>query len=391
VAVELRQVLPDDTYGEILPDWSDLTFSQDLLNPGSLSFSYPVDGRNASVLNHGACLTTLLDGIEPINARFLFNEGSGSRLGDASAAVSTFGATSTLSRATKMLLGPAFLDDDGTPASSTVADTFAYTDKTAGWLLRTAIENSMSRGRQLSATPQEWLEFPLATFTDDTDSSGEAWPETYDVTFNAGTTVQDVIDWLVNHGFAEAQMVGRELRLYHPSNNGRNLSVGSDPLVLQTGHDFIEASYQTTSLDLANALLVTGDDNACTWVYDQDSITRYGYREAVLQVPNATQQSTLIAAGQAYLSTRKDPRYSYTYSVSALYLEKTSNNPRPFIDYQVGDSLLVLDGNATAVQRLRLLSATWPSARSATVNITVNDLLAERDVEFDRRLQRLGA
>jgi hypothetical protein len=384
VAVELREITSQGTYGEILPDWSDLTFSQDLLNPGALTFGYPVNGRNARVLTHGATLTTLVDGEEPINSRFTYYEGEGARLGDAESSVVTYACTSTLSRATKMMLAPAF--------GSTVADAdmFAYVAKTPGWLVRTAIEDSMSRARQRTGDYADWLDVPVRGFSDTLDSSGAAWPAVYDVTFPPTTTVQGVIDWLVQYGFAEAQMVGKELRLYCPSNNGRDLTSGTNPIALQTGRDFLEATYRTTSTDLVNALLVLGDNNACAWVYDTDSITTYGYREGALTVSNASQQATLIAAGNAFLTTRAIPRYSYTYSVSALYLERTNANPRPFIDYQVGDSVLILDGAATAVQRIRLLSAQWPDARASTVNLTVNDWLAERDVELDRRVSRLG-
>lgn len=385
MAVELRQVTPDGDYGEILPDWSDLTFSQDLLNPGALTFNYPLDGRNAEVLRHNTVLTCLLDGQEPMNGRFTYSEGQGSRLGDSGEQnMASFGCSSTIDRFKNMLLAPAF--------GSVFADEnmFDFKNKTAGWLVTNAINNAMSRGNQLSGNPQEWLTHPITTFDEVYDSAGKMWPTTYDVKFPPGTKVQGVFDWVVGRGFAEPQMVGKELRLYSPENNGRNLTTGSKPTVLQTGRDLIEATYQTTSKDLVNALLVLGDDNTCVWVYDQDSINQFGYREDTLTVGNASSVSTLTAAGNVYLSTRKIPRYSYTYSVGALYLESVSSVARPFIDYQVGDSILILDGVFTSVQRLRLLSATWPSSRSATVNLTVNDFFAERDVEFDRRITRLG-
>jgi hypothetical protein len=198
------------------------------------------------------------------------------------------------------------------------------------------------------------------------------------------------MDWLTASGFAEPYMDKKVLKLVLPDNNGTNYTTGANPVVLQTGRDFVEATYQTTSRDLVTALLVLGEEGACTWVYDEDAIDEYGYREGTLSVSNASTQATLAAAGNAFLSIRKIPRYSYTYSVSALYLEKLGGSARPFIDYQVGDSILILDGAATSVQRIRLLSASWPNARSSTINLTVNDFFAEREVLLNQRLNRLG-
>lgn len=384
MAVELREIKSDGSYGEILPDWSDLTFSQDLLSPGALTFKYPVGGRNASVLSHGAILTCLLDGIEPINGRFTFFEGEGTRLADADGQMASFGCTSNADRFNKLMLAPSL--------TSEYADEnlFDFSGKTAGWLVQNAINNAMSRSINEFSTPPNWFNFPITSFDQAVDSSRQAWPAQYDAKFAPGTSVQGVIDWVVSNGFAEPQMNKNDFNLLHPANNGRDLTLGAKPIVLQTGADLIEATYQTTSKDLVTSLLVLGENNSCAWVYDADAIAQFGYREGTLQVSNASTKSTLVAAGQAYLSTRKIPRFSYTYSVGARYLEQTGGVPRPFVDYQVGDSVLVLDGVATAVQRVRLLSATWPSSRSATVNITVNDFFAERDAEFDRRMNRLG-
>jgi hypothetical protein len=214
-----------------------------------------------------------------------------------------------------------------------------------------------------------------------------------DVKFASGDTLLDVLAWLTTNGFAEPLMQGRDLKLYNPANNGTNLGTGSNPVVLSTGRDFEEATYQTTSKDLINSLLVLGDDNSCTWVQDAASAAQYGYREGKMTVSNASQTATLAAAGAAYLSLHKTPRWSYTYSVPALYLDETNpyaHTPRPFVDFRVGDSVLIMDGLTSAVQRIRLMSATWPSSRSATVNLSVNDLFGERETELERRLARLG-
>lgn len=384
MAIELRQITSGGTYGEILPDWSDLTFSQDLLEPGTLTFDYPIDGANAELLVHGIILAVLIDGFEPINGRFIYDEGKGSRVASSDDPISTYGCSGVLSLGARMSLSPAI--------GSTIftEDLFQFLDKSPGYLVKQVLLNTFSRANALSSMPN-WITYPVTAFSDTQDSAAVNWPTTVDVTYNAGDTLLDVLGWLTTNGFAEPYMDKRDLKLFIPANNGTDLSVGSNPTVLATGRDFEEATYQTTSKELINSLLVLGDDNSCAWVQDATSAAQYGYREGKMQVSNASQQSTLIAAGQAYLNLHKTPRWSYTYSVPALYLDEANvEASRPFVDFRVGDSVLIMDGLSSSVQRIRLMSATWPSSRSATVNLSVNDLFGERDVELERRLARLG-
>jgi len=386
MGAQLRALDAAGNYSEELPDFADLTISQDLLDPGTLAFRYPAEGRHADLLTHGRQLAILIDGVEPKNGRYTYFEGDGSTtLGEAQP--NSYGCTSNMGRTDKLMLAPAY--------GSTVIDDelFNWTNLSPGSILISALSNAMSRANAHTGNAvSSWLVTPPTTFSATLDSSGTAWPATYDTKFGAGTTVKEVIEWLTTNGLAEAHMQGRELKLYRPDKNGTNLTLGAYPIVLQSGNDLSEASYQTKSTDLVTALLVLGDENACVWVYDIAAIAQYGYREGKIQVSNASTQATLTAAGTAWLNARKIPRWSYTYAVSALYLEQTPNRtqPRPFVDYQCGDSILILDGGATAVQRLRLLSATWPTAQSSIVALTVNDLLAERDILIDRQLSQLG-
>lgn len=384
MALELRVLAgPDFTEnGEILANWSDLTFSQDLIDPGTLDFTYPVIGTNADLLVHGVQLVVLLDGVEPINGRFTYFEGTGSRIQDAEGLKSTYHCPSNLGRLSEMMVAPAFGSEFADP------DAFAMTDATPGQIMLTAIDNSMSRSVALGAT-SPWLTHPVITFTATHDSTGAPWSATYDYTPSPGSSCADILSWLTEHGFAEAYLLGKDLYLVAPENNGTDYAQGDSPITLISGQSLTEAGYQTSSTDLATAVLVVGDDNTCAWVYDTEAIATYGYREKLFSVQGASTQGTLIAAGQAYLDLHKVPRYSYTYAVGSQYLDTPSGLPRPFVDFRVGDTVLTMDGEATSPERVRLLSATWSESSTAQVAISVNDFFAEREVEFDRRLTRL--
>src|SRR4051812_41032695 len=97
MAVELRVVDAAGNPGEILPDWANLTFSQDLLAPGTLTFDYPTfGGRNANLLTHGVRLAVGMDGVEPLNSRFTYFEGTGSRIAETDGGFATFSCNSNL-------------------------------------------------------------------------------------------------------------------------------------------------------------------------------------------------------------------------------------------------------------------------------------------------------
>ena len=404
MAVELRLLDAAGNYSEILPDWADLTFSQDLLDPGILSFTYPTpkpncpaitnptavctcQGRNAHLLVHGVQMCVLLDGVEPLNARFYYNEGTGSRIVESDGSTATFKASSSLERFGTFAFGPAFTSQDSAPTDPY----YVFTNKFPGEIAITAINNAMARCNQ-KTTGVNWLTHPITSFTTTKDSFGTNWPQAIDVTFEPGSTVREVIEWLTENGWAEPSFKGRSFQLFQPSTNGTDRSIGSNPVVLLNGRDFTEASYQTASNELVNALLVLGDNNKCSWRLNQASIDKYGYREGILKVSGVSTVAHLSTIGDWYLTTHKDPRWAYSYAVSAMYLEQSTAAPlrRPFLDYQVGDSILILDGVATFSTRLRLLSATWASARAASVQLTVNDWFAEAEVEMARRMRQAG-
>ena len=399
MAVELRRVAVDGSFDAILPDWSDLVFSQDF-DPGALSFTYAMTGRNANLLTHGAELVCLLDGIEPADARFYLTQADGANLPETDSSASrAYNLLSLRNRFNNLMVAPS--------TSSTVADQFAFdwTNKTPGQMVIDAIDNAMARAGGLItpsgpitvAHPVSWLNNAMG-FSPTTDSAGVAWPLYLDKTVDPGSSVADLLKWLSDNGFAYPRMQGHTLNLY--ANLGTDRTTGSNPVVLASGKDLLDASYQTDSSDLVNVLMVQGESTTSStgspvivWVHDDASIAQYGYREGQIQVTGLSTPLMLTRAGNAYLNLRKQVRYSYTYSQSASYLEQStaaSGTFRPFVDYAVGDTILFLDGNQFAADRVRLLSASWPSATTASVALTVNDFFADRSVELDIRVGRLG-
>lgn len=394
-AVELRMLTPEGDWGPMLPHWKDLEFSQG----ESISFSYPSTGANFDLLTGDRpYVVVLVAGQEPQDMRFKVVADSGaSTSGDTME--HRFGGTATVKLFDKMLVAPAYGSTSNSP--------FTYTDKTAGHIVRELINNYMSRAVGGPNTPFDpadplntgyhatphWLQWPNNSWTDTVDSNGQAWGYTIDHTVEGGTTIAQVLEQLSQLGHAEITMEGKLLRVLTPESNTRDLT---DSVVLHAGKDLLTATYDRSKENLVTGVLVLGADNACKWVTAPQSVVdAYGYTESTLSV-NAVTQATMEAAGRAWLGVRQIPRYSYSYSAVSVnkfdpHKQRMLAAPIPFVDYRRGDKVLVSDALGVTAQRIMLLSGSASdSAEAIEVAVTVNDFFDDREVEFDKRLKRLG-
>lgn len=353
-------------------DTASVIVSQDMREPGTLNFSYPPSGAHSSLLVTPTELVVLVNGVEPVNGRFTLVDNGATKTSPSD--MVNYVAMSNLFQFQSMMVAPAI------GSSYDDANAFAFTNKTMGWLIRNAIDNSLSRNSN-----HPWLNQVTWTFDGSTDSSGVAWAATYDVIWTSGQTVWDVIDWGVQLGLCEVYMYKDQLYVFQPSNFGKDKS---SKVILSLGKSISEYTIETTVRDIVNSLLVTGIDNVCTWVQDATSIQQYGYHESKLELSNVTQIATMTAVGTAYLSLMKDPSISYTMSVTQRLFD--SDSPLlPLVDYQVGDKIGIFDTEWQSL-RVRLISITQNASNSYTVTLTLSDFRTEDSVEYAAHLARLG-
>lgn len=372
MALEIRTVTADRLPGEILMDTSAVTLSQDMREPGTLSFSYPPNGAHSSLLSTPTELVVLINGVEPINGRFTIVDQSAQLT--APQDMVSYVAMSNLFQFNSMIVAPAI------GSSYDDAAAFSFTNKTMGWLIRNAIDNSLSRN---SAHP--WLNQTTWTFDGTTDSAGIPWSQTFDVIWVSGQTVHDVIDWGVQLGLCEAYMYKDQLYVFQPSGFGKDKSTKS---IFNLGDSISEYSVQKTVRDVVNSLLVTGIDNVCTWVQDTTSISKYGYHESKLELSNVSQYTTMTTVGTAYLSLVSNPVMSYTLSVSQRLFD--SDSPLlPLVDYQVGDKIGIFDTQWQSL-RVRLITIEQQASNSYTVTLSLSDFVSEDSIEYAAHLARLG-
>lgn len=125
-------------------------------------------------------------------------------------------------------------------------------------------------------------------------------------------------------------------------------------------------------------------------------IDKFGYHEDILDVSDASNPATLKSIGENYLKRHLEPRYSKTYTmVDSLYDNSTGkplNIPKAFIDFQCGDSILILADGGSSVETVYAITCSYsnPSQESASIGLTLNDYFDSWAVKFDQRLKRLG-
>lgn len=170
------------------------------------------------------------------------------------------------------------------------------------------------------------------------------------------------------------------------------------------GLNLVSGSAAESYLSIITSLLVVGGENQLSnsetptkvvqWVQAPASVIEtWGYREDILEVPEATVPETLKAIGAMYIHTRMEPRYSRSYTVVDHLYDARGNElnvPTALIDYEVGDMVTVEDGTTVTEERVCSLTLSWSNSHTPSVGITLNDYFTDFEVELDRRLKRLG-
>lgn len=170
------------------------------------------------------------------------------------------------------------------------------------------------------------------------------------------------------------------------------------------GLNLTEGTYSESVSEIVTYLLVVGSEDQLSdaedkakvvqWVpAPQSAIEKYGYHERILDVSDASVPETLQAIGQMYIRTRMEPRYSKAYTVVDNLYDYRGNRinvPSALIDYQCGDLISLSDNTGTSVERVTSITLTWSNSTTVSVSLVLNDYFEDYEVEFDRRLKRLG-
>lgn len=210
MGVTLREVIPDGTQwgrlGEVIPDWEGLEFSQDSKGAGTISFNYPEDGANSSVLNGGMFVTPVIDGsYEYNNSIFYLDQTSGKTIDAGNGNMKIIAGISLLGRLEDVrwmpAIGSEYMDENS----------FRYSNVSPGAVIKAGIENYWSRAKSLSPNSSGWInEVVIAGDTE--------WLYLVDEAVSPTTSVLEILGKYQDLGIATAVFKGFTLEVFALSN-----------------------------------------------------------------------------------------------------------------------------------------------------------------------------
>lgn len=394
--VVLREVLPDGTkwgiLGDVFPDWGTLEFGQDLRASSSIMFTYPEQGRNSEKLKTGVFVTPFVNGNRVwSDSIFRIEKRSGSS--SSLEGMITISGISLLSKLEEMYWMP------GVGSNYAEEEMFRYHNVTPGTVIREGVYNWMSRAKSMYKDPVKWL-------SGVTVAEDSRWNYRVDEIISAGTSVRDIVSRYQEMGIATARFEGFQLITSHYS-----WRLDDDPkrdksssVVLVSGLNLLDREYEESDIDLKTAVLVRGasdplrDDTEAQvvqWVVSpQNIINKHGYREAVLDVADATTPETLKAVGENWLRQHQDIRLSKTFTiVDNLNDNRTGkplNTPNVLEDFECGDAITIVDQDGANVYTVYAISVSYDNPSNPNIVLTLNDSFESWIEKFDQRLRRLG-
>lgn len=415
---EIRAVNRDGVPGEILPDWKTLNYLDPDNETGQVTVEYPTTGRRYDLITPRREFALFVDGVELPNGRFQLQETDGNWIADGTPVVRWTGPT-LMDRFDEGLVVPRHdphaEEDVLTRAErryKAKVDNYEarmrrYNRRLKEWRRHGEhgdkpkepkrgykVDNKLEKGLDgapppnapvfKNDTPGQVIRylFFLAKdrgaldeisvgFTPDRDSAGKKWDTRITQRWDVGTSIYEVMRWMVENRKAEFRMRGRRLNAYNP---GTGVDRNNPHVLLARGKNLMDGPVQASGKDMATSVLCLSDAGVHGWVRDRDLVRDSGRIEAKIQAQGIRKWDELESQGEAYLRFNGHPRYSYTYGIVP------GHGADPYVNYQTGDWIYVLDGEATTRRRVRQIGLSWDENRDAKIAVTVNDLLTEREL-----------
>lgn len=248
---------------------------------------------------------------------------------------------------------------------------------TPGVILKTLFNEAQERGAMEGILH--------GSFNTGSDSSGEPWFNTHNISYEPGIDYLAVLRDLAEQGFIDFRMQGHSLEIYNPSSvMARDRTVGSGQVVFLPGRDITEAPFRRTWENLASFAYYAGDQRSIG-VTNPAAITPWGRWERFISDSSTSDIGTMIYLTQAELALSDRERTEYTRG-----LDFTRAFSRPFWDYRVGDYVwTTVDGVSQDRMRIRQLTLTSSEQGVVAGNVVLNDRFLEADVRQQRRINRI--
>lgn len=382
-SLTLKVVKADGTDLCTLPHKQNLALSLVRSDVGSISFDYPLNGKNADKLGKYVELRVLQGGTELRGCRYLLDDTS-----DDEASEEGKGSPNSWTGRT---WGDAMFDKTVVfPAAMGAAPTYTATDganpgpnfvnQTPGYAVKWLIDQAQARGC-----------FPNLTYDFDEaqDSMGTPWPLNFTKQYEVGSTkYSQVLVDLRDLGLIEYEFVGRQLRMYVQGFNGHmenNLSDGPNPVVFNKGKDLASAPISRGSRDTISAILVQGEGG----IYAQGvaGASDAPFRvEGYFSESGVTDMGALQWIGGQRLNSHNHDSSEHTYELGDL---SNSGTPLPWDDFYLGDWVWGRTGPAAELLRIAQLTLNQDDEGGLAGSVVLGDLIEAKAVALSHKIDRL--
>lgn len=212
---------------------------------------------------------------------------------------------------------------------------------TVGDILLTLIGEAQARGA-LPMLEIEWSEVR--------DSWGNYWTEFVHREYDPSVDLLAVLDDFASAGFLDFSMYGNTLNIMVADTSNRDLSGGTNPVWLRESL-FTSSPEEETYTDLANGVLVVGDDDFRLSRSTTAADTPYGRRETVVKVAGVRGED--VAGPLANRTLAAGSEVARTCTRQWTYSEDEPYVPMPARDFLVGD-WVAIDTAVGRRQRMRV-------------------------------------
>ena len=257
------------------------------------------------------------------------------------------------------------------PAAGSTSTTRAFKTLTPGNVIKTLVNEAKARGAIAEIT----IPSNIATV----DANGAAYLNFIDYEEEVGTNLSEVIT--KHQELAIDAWVTPSLQLKYANTRGTDRTTGSNPLVLRAARDVGDVSQESSGPVLNTVLVGYGTKSQkFTTKNNTESQGTYGRRETFLALSNTDADTAVTLATRGVFNNSAQPSDALTIELPA------TDGPQPFIDYGVGDWVLVPGSDPTSYTRYRITSLTISVDENN--NIRAVPELGTARASLDQRLQR---
>lgn len=356
---------------QFFPDFQTLDLTPVFCDAGTVTFAYPENGANWSLLHDDLEIAILLDGVEILELRSVIEstEGDDANVTE-DGTIWTYTARTLLGRLDEAVIYPPLW-----PITDPVKHT--YVNATAGKMIGDFVGFAHSRGTL------SWLSID---FTDTHDSAGAAWINPIDMVFLVGVKYSDMVKSIVDASVAEVRMQGRTLQAFNVDTLGVDRTTGSTPLRFIKGRDLKESPRKSSTRDLSTVTLLAGYNNVhVERTAGSGPLTTWGRREFYRSFGHIETAGALDVIGDAMIAEIDQPLLEITHG---LFFED-GNNPQPVRDFNTGDWGYSDVGRGLERHRIKQWVVSIDNQGHITGTVTLNDLVNEQLDKLNRRLTNL--